>query len=62
MTEVNTSDIMLELYSILLMAINALLLGDRQCQLPLTWCLCGCAWASAREERALRKAQICSLH
>lgn len=49
MTEVNTTDIMLELYSILLMVINALLLGDRQCQLPLVCCLCGCAWASAQE-------------
>jgi len=50
MTEVNTADIMLELYSILLMVINALLLGDRQCQLPVRVVpLCGCAYASARE-------------
>lgn len=48
-TEVNTTDIMLELYSILLMVINAPLLGDRQCQLPVRVVpLGGCAWASAR--------------
>lgn len=62
MTEVNTTDIMLELYSILLMVINALLLGDRQCQLPVSVVpLCGCAWSLLGEERGTRRVHVCSL-
>lgn len=62
MTEVNTTDIMLELYSILLMVINAPLLGDRQCQLPVRVVpLGGCPGPLLREERGTRRARVCSL-
>lgn len=51
---------MLELYSILSVVINALLLGDRQCQLPVgVVLLCGCTSASASKD--CERLRICSL-
>lgn len=51
---------MLELHSILSVVINALLLGDRQCQLPVgVMLLRGCASASA--PKGCECLRICSL-
>lgn len=44
------------------MVMNALLLGDRQCQLPAGVVqLCGCALAAAQKGGRVRRAQACSL-
>lgn len=51
---------MLELYSILSVVINALLLGDRQCQLPFGVMLL-CGWASASALKDCEHLRICSL-